>query len=121
MAAYVEGLNRYSLDAIERACRDWPDQPNGEFWPALAELGRLAAKYDAPSSLPRPAFEDAQRTTPRDTRTLRDSASLRAEYVELMAELRAHPERFVAAQALIEMGEDRMRKAGLIDASARAS
>mgnify|MGYP000942160887 CR=1 FL=1 len=121
MAAYVEGLNRYSLDAIERACRDWPDQPNGEFWPALAELGRLAAKYDAPSSLPRPAFEDAQRTTPRDTRTLRDSASLRAEYVELMAELRAHPERFVAAQALIAIGEDLMRKAGMLDASARAA
>ena len=119
MAAYVEGLNRYSLDAIERACRDWPDQPNGEFWPALAELGRLAAKYDAPSSLPRPSFDDTPKG--RDTRTLRDSASLRAEYVELMAELRAHPERFVAAQALIAIGEDLMRKAGMLDASARAA
>lgn len=119
MAAYVDGLSRYSLDAIERACRDWPDQPNGEFWPALAELARLAAKYDAPSSLPRPSFDDAPKG--RDTRTLRDSASLRAEYVELMAELRAHPERFVNAAALIAIGEDRMRQAGMIDASARAA
>lgn len=121
LAAYVDGLSRYSVEAAEHACRTWPEQDGGEWWPSLAELGRLAAQFDAPASLPRPDLDDAQRTRPRDTRTLRTSASLRAEYVELMAELRAHPERFAGAAGLIALGEAIMARAGMSDASARAA
>lgn len=121
MAAYIDGLSRYTVEAVEHAARNWPDQPNGEWWPTLAELGRLAARFDAPASLPRPDLDDAQRTRPRDTRTLRTSASLRAEYVELMAELRENPQRFAGATALIALGEAIMARAGMSDASARAA
>ena len=122
MAAYVEGLSRYSVGAIEQACREWPDQDGGAWWPSLAELARLVSKHDTPANaLPRPTTEDDGRTRPRDERTLRNSASLRAEYVELMAALKANPEKFVGAAALIAIGEDLMAKAGMVDASARAA
>ena len=121
VAAYCDGLAGLPIEAIETACRRWPEMDNGHFFPTLAELSKFAARIEhdrqQAAALPPPRAREPG----GEKRTLRTSASLRAEYVELMAALKANPEKFVGAAALIAIGEDLMAKAGMVDASARAA
>lgn len=120
-AAFIEGLFGFPLDAIEMACRRWPETDNGHFFPTLAELSRLVARIEhdrqQAAALPPPRPRGPMSEKP----TLRDSPELRAEYVELMAALKANPDKFYAGPALIALGEAIMERAGMVDASARAA
>lgn len=121
LAAYCDGLSGFPIDAIETACRRWPETDNGHFFPTLAELSKLVARVEhdrqQAAALPPPRPRGPAGEKP----TLRNSPELRAEYVELMAALKANPEKFVGAAALIAIGEDLMQRAGMVDASARAA
>lgn len=113
LAAYAEALSRYPVHAIEAGCRAWLDTEHGGNWPALAELTALVSRCDGQPALPRPAIDEPQRAR----RTLRNSAELRREYAHWLHELRTRPETFGGrAPGLLEIGLDRLRKAGLTEA-----
>lgn len=121
VAAYLDGLSGFPIEAIEAACRRWPETDNGHFFPTLAELSKLVARVEhdrqAATTLPPPR----PREPSGEKRTLRNSPSLRAEFVELMAALRANPDGFVGGRQWLAIGEDMMARAGMVDESARAA
>lgn len=113
MAAYIEGLVRYSVPAVQEGCKAWLDQPHGALWPSLPELQALVSRHEQLPALPPPSW-DAPRH-PMTTEMLAQSPRLRAEFKHLLADLRDYPDRFAQASLWRAIGLEMVARAGLTE------
>lgn len=102
---YIDGLRDLPLDDVVEACRRWPAIPErGKWWPALEELRALADDI---------ACEHRMRALPRMVPARRDAPMI-ADHVVIddpalmrrtIADMRANPGRYVAAEQFAAIGE----------------
>lgn len=105
-AAYIDGLADIPLgDAIE-ACRRWPALPDrGKWWPALEELRAVADDIACERRMRDMPPIQAKASSPKPKPWRPMSTELKAEYRRLIGDMRAHPDRYVAAKTLVDWGE----------------
>lgn len=114
LSAYIDGLSDIDPGLVVEACRRWPTLPErGKWWPALEELRGVAddiACEHRVRALPKPAASHTTGGT-CDTRkhtapVIRDPAAMR----RIIADLRANPSKYIAAEALAKLGEDMLAR-----------
>ncbi len=106
LAAFIPALARCHPSDVAEACRRWAeDEPK---WPALSQL--LAKVAEAELRRDPPKLPPRRDTTQRNVMhpIIKDPVALRLR----IEHIRAHPEKYVGAQALIGIGEEMLRRAG---------
>lgn len=104
LTAYMEAVEDLPLADLVEACRRWPRTPErGKWWPAVEELRALAddiACEHRMRALPRAGKPKAESHKP-DRIVIHDPAYMR----RVIADMRANPGRYIAAEHFAAIGE----------------